>query len=233
MEHARITLITAHAAILTVIHHVITGGTTSIQINIPLKIVAITANLTGIARLTTDRVNVLLVAILGLALSNRACATLMSSLTMSTNARATRRTNPGRLDIVQVTAGMLNILTHVHNFATGINTEALNDANLIATADSLAVTIAISGRFVTGHDLIHGTHVGRVAQQVNLAIVRAGPKHLRGVRQTRSYSKATTSILMQATLLSPSRAKPAVMHILPSRHRQRNAMSHAFPMAAY
>jgi len=217
MEHARSTPITALAAIIIVIHHVITGETTSIQSSTPLKIVAITANLTEIARIAIEQESVLLKVTmdLGLALSNRACALLMSSNIMKTNAEATR-TNPTRMSIVQVTAEILTIPIHVHNIKAGIHTETHNDANLIATldrlvvstvikdkletmtetVDSLAVMIMISGHLVMQQDPIHITSVGRVDRQGNMTILQKSPMNLHDTEQKRSYSKATMSILM-------------------------------------
>ena len=232
MERARIMLIIAHAAIITVIRHAITGSATSIPINLPLKIVAITASLTESARTVIDQESILLVVTTGLDLvpTSQACALLMSSVTMNANAVVTR-TNPIRLDTGQITAKVLNIPTHVHNIATGINTRALNDANLIAIRDSPAVSTAINGRavtltgmadslavmivisdlFETIPGLIHRTHVGRAVQPGNAATIRADLENLPGVGQIRSYSKATTNILMQVTLHNPTRIKLEIL----------------------
>ena len=251
MEHARIMPITAHVAIITVIHHAITGSATSIPINPPLKIVAITASLTEIARTVIDQESRLPAATMGLGLvpTNQACALLMSSVTTNKNAVVTR-TDQTRPDTVQITAKALSIPTHVHHIATGINTRDLNDANLIAmrdslavstaindravtltgTAGSLAVMIVISDHLVTIPGLIRRTHVGRAVQPGNAATIRADLENLRGVGQIRSYSKATTNILMQVTLHNTKRIKSEMMHVLPSR--QRNVMSPTCPMAA-
>jgi hypothetical protein len=232
MERARIMLIIAHAAIITVIHHAITGSATSIQINLPPKVVAITASLTESARTVIDQESKLLVVTTGLDLvpTNQACALLMSSGTMNTNAVVTR-TNPTRLDTVQMTAKVLNIPTHVHNIETAINTRALNDANSIAIRDSPAVSTAINGRAVTltamagslavmiviiDHSvrmagLIHGTHVGRAVLPGNATTIRADLENLPGVGQIRSYSKETTNILMQVTSRNPTRIKSEIL----------------------
>ncbi len=220
MVHARIMLITAHAAIITIIHHVIIDSVTSI----PLKIVAITVSLMEIARIVTEQEIILLVGTMGLDLipTKRACARSMSSSTLNTNEGAIR-TGPTKQDIVQITAKALNITTHAHNTGTVINTEVGNDANLIAIldrlavsiainnkamnltekADSLTVMIAISDLFETIHGLVHKTRVGRVVQQDNVAIIQADRKNLPGAGQNGSYSKATMSILRQVTLHEP------------------------------
>jgi len=174
----------------------------------------------------------------------------MSSITMNMNTVATR-TDLTRQGTVQITAKALNSPTPVHNTATVINTEARNDANLIAKLDRLAVSIAINNRvvnltgtagslevmivtsdlFVTTRGLIRRTHVGRVVQPGNVTIIRAGLKNLLGVGQNGSYSKATTSILKQVALHKPIRIKPEVMDILTIK--QRNTMSQAYLIAAY
>jgi hypothetical protein len=252
MEHARITLITAHAAKVTVIRHVITGGLTNIQISTPLKIVKMAANLTEIARIAIDQVSVLPEVIMGLGLvpSNQACAHLMIKSTMNTNAVATR-TNLIRMSIVQVIVEILNIPIHVHNIKAGIHTGAhklatttatvdnlavmivIKDklATMTATVDGLAVMIAISGHLVMRQVLIHITHAGRVVRQGNMPIIQEGPLNLRDTEQNRSYSKATTSILTQTTPLNHTLVKPELIQ----RHRshQKNAMSHAYLMAGY
>jgi len=232
MEHARITLITAHAAKVTVIRHVITGDLTNIQISTPLKIVKMAANLTEIARIAFDQVSVLPVVTMGLGLvpSNRACAHLMIKSTINTNAVATR-TNLIRMSIVQVTVEILNIPIHVHNIKAGIHTGAHKLATTTATVDSLAVMIVISGHLVMRQDPIHITHAGRVARQGNMPIIQEGPLNLRDTEQNRSYSKATTSILTQTTPLNHTLVKPEL--IQKHRSHQKNAMSHAYPMAGY
>ncbi len=252
MERARITPITAHVAIIIGINPQITGSATNILINLPLKPVAITTNLTEVARTTIDPENILPVVTIGLGLAptNQVWALLMSSSTMNTNVMATRN-DPTGLDTVQITGKALNIPTPVHNTATVINTGAHSDANSIAildrlaasiafnnrtmnltgTADSLGVMTEISDLFVTIHGLIRRIHVGRVGQPGSVTTIRVGLKNLPGVGQNRSYSKAITSILIQITLHRPIRIKPEVMDMLPIK--QRNAMSHAYLMAAY
>jgi hypothetical protein len=220
MERARITLITAHAAIIIGIHHLKTGSATSI----PLKIVAITANLTEITRIAIDQENVLLVVTIDLVLipTNQVCTFLMSNIIMNTNAVATR-TDPTRPDTVQIATKAHNIPTPVHNTAPVINIKAINDVisivilarlavssainnravNLTGTTDSLEVMIVISDLFATIQGLIRRTHAGRVVQPGNVAMTRAGLKNQPGVGQNGSYSKATMSILMQITLRKP------------------------------
>jgi hypothetical protein len=102
---------------------------------------------------------------------------------------------------------------------------------MTATVDSLAVMIVISGHLVMRQDLIHITHAGRVVRQGNMPIIQEGPLNLRDTEQNRSYSKATTSILTQTTPLNHTLVKPELIQ----RHRshQKNAMSHAYPMAGY
>jgi hypothetical protein len=147
MEHARITLITAHAAKVTVIRHAITGDLTNIQISTPLKIVKMAANLTEIARIAIDQVSVLpeVTMGLGLATSNRACAHSTINIITSTNAVATRN-NPIKMTIVQEIIGIHSLLIHVHNIKGEINTEDPNGANLIATHRLLEISIAIKDK---------------------------------------------------------------------------------------
>lgn len=223
MERARIMLIIAHATIVRVSHHAIAGSAIGFQINPPLQTVAISASPTEIDRTASNAVSVLLIVTRdpGLALSNQVCAISMSSVTMNTNTGATR-SDLADLNLVQVIAKTLSPPVHARNLASGINTEALSDADLIAMrdrltistaisdklvtltaiADSLAVMIVISGHFAMGHDLIHQTHVGRVVRQGSVTIIQVSLMNLCDVVQSKSYSKATTSILMQVTLLS-------------------------------
>jgi hypothetical protein len=92
MERARITLITARRGIITETQHLIRGCALRILIKLPHKIVAITMNLTEVARLAIDQENILLVVTIGLGLAptNRVCAFLMSSMTMNTNTVTSR-----------------------------------------------------------------------------------------------------------------------------------------------
>jgi len=223
MEHARIMLIIAQAKIVRASHHAIAGGATGFQINPPLKTVAISASPTEIARIAIDIVSVLLIVSRSpsLALSNQVCAISMSSATMNTNTGATR-SDLAELNLVQLIGKILSILMHACNLASEINTGAPGDAVLIAMLDrltvstvindklvaltaianGLAVMIVISGHFAMGHDLIHRTHVGRVVRQGRVTIIQVSLMNLCDVLQSRSYSKATASILMQVTLLS-------------------------------
>jgi len=139
-----------------------------------------------IDKITIDLVSVLLEVTMGLGLapSNQACAHLTINITTSTNTVATRN-NPIKMTIVQVIVGILSVLIHVHNIKDEINTGAPNGANLIAThhrlailtvikdkleamiatRDSLAVMIAISGLLVMLQDPIHTIHAGRVVRK--------------------------------------------------------------------
>jgi len=248
MERARITLITAHVAIIVGINPLITGS----AINLPLKTVAITTNLTEVARTTIEQENILPVVTIGLGLAptTQVWALLMSSTTMNTNVMATRN-DPTRLITVQIIGKALNIPTLVHNTATVINTGAHSDANSIAMLDRLAASIAFNNRttnltgaagslgvmtvisdlFVMIHGLIRRIHVGRAGQPGNATIIRVSLKNLPGEGQNGSYSKAITSILIQVTLHRPIRIKPERMDMPPIK--QRNAISHAYLMAAY
>src|SRR3989440_569449 len=177
MERARITLITVRATIPGISNHVIISVAISIQINPPLKIVGITASLTGIARTTIETTSVPLKVTLGLdpAPTNQVCAVLMISVTMSSSTRVTRIALRGPT-LVQVIVKTLGNQAHAHHIATGNNTEAINEMNSIATLDrlgippvtgdhlatlratsaagNLAVMIVISGHFATGHNVI-------------------------------------------------------------------------------
>jgi hypothetical protein len=194
MELNRITLIIVHAAIITVIYNVITSGETSI----PLKIVAITASPLEITRIVTGQESILLIVITGLGLipTNQECARSISSIILNTNVVAIR-TDPTRLDTIQITARALNNTTQAHNTGDAINTEVRNEENLIAIldrlvvsrainnlaatftekADSLAVMIVISDLFATILGPIHRTHVGRVVLPDNLTNIQAGLKN--------------------------------------------------------
>jgi len=196
------------------------------------------ANLTEIARIAIDRASVLpeVTMGLGLALSNQVCAHLMIKSTINTNAVVTRINLIG-MNIVQVTAKILNIPTHVHNIKAGIHTEDHKPATMTATVDSLAVMIVIkdkpatmtatvgslavmiviSDHLVMHQVLIHITHAGRAVRQGNMTIIQGSPLILSDTEQNRSYSKATTSILKQATLLN----HPLVKQELIQMHRSR------------
>lgn len=150
MEHARIMLIIAHATIVRVSHRTIAGGAPGLQVNPPLKTVAISASPTEIARTAINAVSVLLIVTRcpGLALSNQVCAISMSSVTMNTNTGAIR-IEMVRLNLAQVTTKTLSILMHVRNLASGINTGAPGDAVLIAMLDRLTVSSVINDKLVT------------------------------------------------------------------------------------
>src|SRR5258708_3276065 len=87
MERAAITPITMRREVIRTSHHAITGSVIS---SLPLKIVAITAGPTEIARTAIDLASAIPIAgmVPGLAPTNQVCANLTSSITMST--RATR-----------------------------------------------------------------------------------------------------------------------------------------------
>lgn len=242
MERARITLITVRATITGISHHAIISGAISIQINPPLKIVAITAILTGIARTTIEIVTVALKVTMGLdpALTNQVCAVLMINVTMNTSNRVTRIALRGPT-LVRVTAKTLRVQAHAHHIATGNHTEAINEMNSIAILDrhviptvtgdhlatlkatstvgSLAVMIVINGHFATGHNVIRKTLASRADQQGKL-IFRAGLKNSHGVGQNASYSRVITSILMHSTLLSLPQLKLRATQMLPRRRKK-------------
>jgi len=223
--------------IVTVIRLVITGDLTNLPIGTPPRLVAIAANLMEIDKITIDLVSVLLEVTMGLGLapSNQACAHLTINITTSTSTVATRN-NPIKMTIVQVIVGILSILIHVHNIKVEINTGAPNSANLIAThhrlailtvtkdkleamiatRDSLAVMIAISGLLVMLQDPIHTIHAGRVVWKGGRIIFQISLMNIRVMRQNRSYSKATTSILTKATLLNLTHIKPKLTNMLRS-----------------
>src|SRR6266849_5592235 len=203
MERARITLITVRATI--------TGIAISIQINPPLKIVAITASLTGIARTTIETVSVPLKVTMGLdpAPTNQVCAVLMISVTMNSSTRVTRIVLRGPT-LLQVTAKTLSSQAHAHHIATGNNTEAINEMNSIATLDRLVIPI------VTG-DHLATLRATSTAGNLEVMIVING--HFT-TGQNVNYSKVITSILTRSTLLSPPRLEPRAIQMLPRRRRK-------------
>src|SRR5258708_23079210 len=85
MERARIIMITMHATLTKASHHVITGGAISNQGSLPLKMVAITANLTKIAReaIDTGTAHQMPTVPLALALPSTECEILMSIVTIN------------------------------------------------------------------------------------------------------------------------------------------------------
>src|SRR5215470_11351452 len=87
MERAAITPITMRTEVIRASHHAITGSVIS---SLPLKIVAITASPTEIARTAIDLASAMPIVgmVPGLAPTNQVCANLTSSITMNT--RATR-----------------------------------------------------------------------------------------------------------------------------------------------
>ena len=229
-------MITMHATLTKASHHAITGGAISNQGSLPLKIVAITANLTKIARAAIDTVSAHLMATvaLGLAPPNQECAILMSSITMNTRATRTGLAGPTP---VRVTAKARSIPIHARNSAVRVKTEVRVDvisivmldrnAALNAILGSLAISIvrllvhAVStvaiGLLVTEHSLIPATHAGRVARQGNRANFRADLKNLLVTARTMSSSRAITSVLMLPTLLSILRVHLGSIQILAGR----------------
>jgi len=252
MEHAKITLITAHVVIVTRIRLVITGDLINTPIGTPLKLVAMAANHMEIDKITIDLVSILLevTMCLGLATSNRASTHLTINTTTSMNAVATRN-NPIKMTIVQEIVRILSVLIHVHNIKGEINTEGPNGANLIAThrlleistvikdklevmtvtRDSLIVMIAISALLVIRQVPIHTIHAGRVVLKDERTIIQIGHMKIRDMRQSKSYSKVTTSILTAATGFNLIHIKQKWTHML--RIDQRNAMSLAYPMVRF
>jgi len=213
--------------IVTVIRLVITGDLTNLPIGTPPRLVAIAANLMEIDKITIDLVSVLLEVTMGLGLapSNQACAHLTINITTSTSTVATRN-NPIKMTIVQVIVGILSVLIHVRNIKVEINTGAPNGANLIATHHRLAIStvtkdkleamIAISGLLVMLQDPIYTIHAGRVVRKGGRIIFQISLMNIRVMRQNRSYSKATTSILTKATLLNLTHIKPKLTNMLRS-----------------
>jgi hypothetical protein len=243
MEHAKITLIIAHATIVELVQPVITGDLINKTIGTPLRMVATAANLMEIDKTTIVPVFVLLETTMGLAHTNLTCAHLMISNTTSTNAVATR-SSPIRTTIVPKMVGMLSVLIHAHNIKGKDNTEARNGASLITThrlhaimiviRDKLAATTALTGHLVVmivigvlltiRQDLIQRIHAGKAVETDNLTRIHKGHMNILAMRQSRSYSKATTSILIEATRLD---LRYRV------RINQRSAMSHAYPTGEF
>src|SRR5713101_3321222 len=220
MERAAITPITMRREVIRASHHAITGSVIS---SLPLKIVAITASPTEIARTASDLASAIPIPIAGmvpgLAPTNQVCANLTSSITMST--RATR-IDLARLVLVQPTHGI-----PIHARKDGDRAETREDAILSARNDRHGVQTAITGSLVNSivrlvlravlsvtngplamdHSrLIHKTHAGR-AGRTNF---RADLKNSRDSGRTLSSSRAITSALMLPTLL---RVPPGSMQI--------------------
>src|SRR6266851_1350949 len=220
MERAAITPITMRREVIRASHHAITGSVIS---SLPLKIVAITASPTEIARTAIDLASAIPIPIAGmvpgLAPTNQVCANLTSSITMST--RATR-IDLARLVLVQLTHGI-----PIHARKDGDRAETREDAILSARNDRHGVQTAITGSLVNSivrlvlravlsvtngplamdHSrLIHKTHAGR-AGRTNF---RADLKNSRDSGRTLSSSRAITSALMLPTLL---RVPPGSMQI--------------------
>src|SRR5216684_5781 len=220
MERAAITPITMRREVIRASHHAITGSVIS---SLPLKIVAITASPTEIARTAIDLASAIPIPIAGmvpgLAPTNQVCANLTSSITMST--RATR-IDLARLVLVQPTHGI-----PIHARKEGDSAETREDAILSARNDRHGVQTAITGSLVNSivrlvlravlsvtngplamdHSrLIHKTHAGR-AGRTNF---RADLKNSRDSGRTLSSSRAITSALMLPTLL---RVPPGSMQI--------------------
>src|SRR5260370_19910589 len=236
MERARIIMITMHATLTKASHHGITGGAISNQGSLPLKMVAITANLTKIARAAIDTVSAHLMAAvaLGLALPSQECAILMSSITMNTGATRTGQAGP-TLD--RVTAKARSIPIHARNSAIRVKTRVHVDvisivmldrsAALNAIIGSLAISIvrlvvhAVStvaiGLLVMEHSLIPATHAGRVARRGSRANFRADLKNLLVTARTISRSRAITDGVLLPTLLSIVRVHLGSIQILAGR----------------
>jgi len=220
MERAAITPITMRREVIRASHHAITGSVIS---SLPLKIVAITASPTEIARTAIDLASAIPIPIAGmvpgLAPTNQVCANLTSSITMST--RATR-IDLARLVLVQLTHGI-----PIHARKDGDRAETREDAILSARNDRHGVQTAITGSLVNSivrlvlravlsvtngplamdhSSLIHKTHAGR-AGRTNF---RADLKNSRDSGRTLSSSRAITSALMLPTLL---RVPPGSMQI--------------------
>jgi len=152
MERAAITPITMRREVIRASHHAITGS-------LPLKIVAITASPTEIARTAIDLASAIPIAgmVPGLAPTNQVCANLTSSIKMST--RATR-IDLARLVLVQPTHGIpiharkelvLVQPTHgipIHARKDGDRAETHEDAILSARNDRHGVPTAITGSLV-------------------------------------------------------------------------------------
>jgi len=221
MERAAITPITMRREVIRASHHAITGSVIS---SLPLKIVAITASPTEIARTAIDLASAIPIAgmVPGLAPTNQVCANLTSSITMST--RATR-IDLARLVLVQPTHGI-----PIHARKDGDRVETREDAILSARNDRHGVQTAITGSLVNSivrlvlhavlsvtngplamdHSLIHKTHAGRAGRTNFRADLKADLKNSRDSGRTLSSSRAITSALMLPTLL---RVPPGSMQI--------------------
>ena len=199
MERAAITPITMRREVIRASHHAITGSVIS---SLPLKIVAITAGPTEIARTAIDLASAIPIAgmVPGLAPTNQVCANLTSSITMST--RATR-IDLARLVLVQPTHGIpiharkelvLVQLTH------GIPIHARKDGDRVETREDAILSVT-NGPLAMDHSLIHKTHAGRVGRTNFRADLKADLKNSRDPGRTLSSSRAITSALMLPTLL--------------------------------
>jgi hypothetical protein len=152
---------------------------------------------------------------LGLATSIRACVHLTINIITSTNIEAIRN-NPFKMTIVQEIVGILSLLIHAHNIKDEASTEGPNGVNLIAThrpleiliaikdklavttvtRDSLVVMTAIGRLLVIRQDPIHKIHAGRVVRKDGRTIIQIGRMKIHDMKQSGSYTKATTSILI-------------------------------------
>jgi len=225
MERAAITPITMRREVIRASHHAITGSVIS---SLPLKIVAITAGPTEIARTAIDLASAIPIAgmVPGLAPTNQVCANLTSSITMST--RATR-IDLARLVLVQPTHGIpiharkelvLVQLTHgipIHARKDGDRVETREDAILSARNDRHGVQTVITGSLVnsivrlvlravlsvTNGPLAmdHSLIHKTHAGRVGRTNFRADLKNSRDPGRTLSSSRAITSALMLPTLL--------------------------------
>src|SRR5260221_8018165 len=234
MERAAITPITMRREVIRASHHAITGSVIS---SLPLKIVAITASPTEIARTAIDLASAIPIAgmVPGLASTNQVCANLTSSITMST--RATR-IDLARLVLVQPTHGIpiharkelvLVQPTHgipIHARKDGDRAETREDAILSARNDHHGVQTAITGSLVNSivrlvlRAVLSVTN-GPLAMDHSLIHTthagragrtnfRADLKNPRDSGRTLSSSRAITSALMLPTLL---RVPPGSMQI--------------------
>jgi len=237
MERAAITPITMRREVIRASHHAITGSVIS---SLPLKIVAITASPTEIARTAIDLASAIPIPIAGmvpgLAPTNQVCANLTSSITMST--RATR-IDLARLVLVQPTHGIpiharkelvLVQPTHgipIHARKDGDRAETREDAILSARNDRHGVQTAITGSLVnsivrlvlravlsvTNGPLAmdHSRLIHKThAGRAGRTNFRADLKNSRDSGRTLSSSRAITSALMLPTLL---RVPPGSMQI--------------------
>jgi hypothetical protein len=230
---------------------VITGDLINKPIGTSLSLVARDANLTENDKITIIPVSVLLEITMDLGLAHQilACALLMINITTSTNAVATR-INPTGKTFVQEIVRILSVLILEHNIKEEINTKGPNVANLIATHRLLEISTVIKEKLVTTtvtrgslvvsiairdiiirQDPIHRIHAFRAVRKGDKTIIHTVSISIQTMRQSRSYSKVTTSILTKTSLLNLIHIKPKwiQMHHIDDRI----AMSHAYPMVVF